>query len=51
MHSLTLSIEAYESIKFADAALNSHKNEVRLALFDISKFNDLIGQIVSIALD
>jgi hypothetical protein len=43
LHSFTLSIEAYEHIKFSDAALDSHKNDMRLALFDISKFNYLIG--------
>ncbi len=43
LHSLTLSIEAYEHIKFSDAALDFHKNDMRLALFDISKFDYMIG--------
>jgi hypothetical protein len=51
MHFLTLSIEAYENIKFTDPGLNFNKNGLRLALFDTSKFNDLIGKLASIALD
>ncbi len=43
VHSVSLSIEAFETIKFKDPALNFHKNEMRLSLFDNSKVNELIG--------
>ena len=43
MHSVSLSIEVFETLNFKDAALNFHKNELRLSLFDNAKFNDLIG--------